>query len=35
MRAIALQKARQIKFSSAANGEESLGTIIFNFRVTN
>ena len=35
MRSIALQKARQIKFSSSANGEESLGTIIFNFRVTN
>lgn len=35
MRAIALQKAKQIKFSGAANGEESLGTIIFNFKVTN
>ncbi|TAH00655.1 MAG: hypothetical protein EAZ17_06170 [Sphingobacteriales bacterium] len=35
MKSIALQKARQIKFSSSANGEESRGTIIFNFRVTN
>lgn len=35
MRSIALQKARQIKFSPAANGEESLGTLVFNFRVTN
>jgi hypothetical protein len=35
MRSIALQKARQIKFSPAGNGEESLGTLIFNFRVTN
>jgi len=33
MRSIALQKAKQIKFSSSAGGEESLGTIIFNFRL--
>jgi len=33
MRNIALQKAKQIKFSSSAGGEESLGTIIFNFRL--
>lgn len=35
LRSIALQKAKQIKFSASGNGEESLGTIIFNFRVTN
>jgi hypothetical protein len=34
LRSIALQKARQIKFNTSANGEESLGTIIFNFKVT-
>ena len=33
MKSIALQKAKQIKFSSSASGEESLGTIIFNFRL--
>lgn len=35
MRAIALQKARQLKFTEGQNGEESLGTIIFNFRLKN
>lgn len=35
LRSIALQKAKQIKFSASGNSEESLGTIIFNFRVTN
>jgi len=34
LRSIALQKARQIKFNASADGEESIGTIIFNFRVT-
>lgn len=33
MRSIALQKARQLKFNPGENGEESLGTIIFNFRL--
>jgi outer membrane biosynthesis protein TonB len=36
MRSIAIQKARQIKFTpSASGGEESIGTIIFNFRLKN
>lgn len=36
MRSIALQKAKQIKFTpSASGGEESIGTIIFNFRLKN
>lgn len=35
MRSIALQKARQLKFTPSENGEESLGTIIFNFRLKN
>jgi hypothetical protein len=36
MRAIAIQKAKQIKFTpSASGGEESIGTIIFNFRLKN
>lgn len=35
MRSIALQKARQLKFTPGDNGEESLGTIIFNFRLKN
>jgi hypothetical protein len=33
MKAIALKKARQIKFN--ATGEESVGTLVFNFRVKN
>ncbi len=33
MKAIALRKARQIKFNAGAN--ESVGTIIFNFRIRN
>jgi outer membrane biosynthesis protein TonB len=33
MKAIALRKAKQIKFN--ATGEESVGTLIFNFRVKN
>jgi hypothetical protein len=33
MKAIAIQKAKQLKFSAGANGEESIGTIIFNFRL--
>lgn len=32
LRAIALRKARQVKFNG---GEESGGTIIFNFRIKN
>lgn len=35
MRAIALQKARQLKFTPGENDEESIGTIIFNFRLKN
>jgi outer membrane biosynthesis protein TonB len=36
MREIALRKARQIHFNSSANGdEESIGTLIFNFRLKN
>lgn len=35
MRAIALQKARQLKFTPGDNDAESLGTIIFNFRLKN
>jgi hypothetical protein len=36
MRAIAIQKAKQIKFTpSESGGEESIGTIIFNFRLKN
>jgi hypothetical protein len=36
MRSIAIQKAKQIKFTpSASGGEESIGTIIFNFRLKN
>lgn len=36
MRSIAIQKARQIKFTpSESGGEESIGTIIFNFRLKN
>jgi hypothetical protein len=36
MRAIAIQKAKQIKFTPSASGaEESIGTIIFNFRLKN
>jgi hypothetical protein len=33
MKAIALRKAKQIKFN--ATGEESMGTLVFNFRVKN
>jgi hypothetical protein len=36
MRDIALRKAKQIKFTASANGgEESIGTLIFNFRLKN
>jgi hypothetical protein len=36
MRSIAIQKAKQIKFNPSENGgEESIGTIIFNFRLKN
>jgi hypothetical protein len=36
MRSIAIQKAKQIKFTpSASGGEESIGTIIFNFWLKN
>jgi len=35
MRDIALRKAKQIKFNPSAGGEESLGTLIFNFRLKN
>jgi hypothetical protein len=36
MRSIAIQKAKQIKFTpSESGGEESIGTIIFNFRLKN
>jgi len=36
MKAIALQKARQLKFNSTEDGpEEDLGTIVFNFRIRN
>lgn len=35
MRDIAIRKAKQIKFNSSAGGEESLGTLIFNFRLKN
>ena len=36
MKAIALQKARQLKFNSSEDGpEEDLGTIVFNFRIRN
>ena len=33
MKAIALRKARQVKFNSG--GDESVGTIIFNFKIHN
>jgi hypothetical protein len=36
MRSIAIQKAKQIKFTpSESGGEESIGTIIFNFKLKN
>lgn len=36
MKAIALQKARQLKFNTIEEGpEEDLGTIVFNFRIRN
>jgi hypothetical protein len=35
MRDIALRKAKQIKFNPSTDGEESLGTLIFNFRLKN
>ncbi len=35
MRDIAIRKAKMIKFNPSANGEESIGTLIFNFRLKN
>jgi hypothetical protein len=35
MRDIAIRKAKLIKFNASASGEESIGTLIFNFRLKN
>jgi hypothetical protein len=35
MRDIAIRKAKLIRFNASSNDEESVGTLIFNFRLKN